>query len=89
MLDYISSLYTDKDILIDIDEFIESYKYTIANLINIELSFEKDSVALKQYRDKFLDLISSKWISNAIIGLFPNYLDYTNKYVNRRIKEKR
>ena len=89
MLDYISSLYTGEDILIDISEFIESYKYTIANLINIELSFEKDSIILKQYRDKFLDLISSEWISNAITGLYPNYLDYTNKYVNRRIKEKR
>lgn len=89
MLDYLASIYTDEDILVDIKELIASYKYTIANLINIELSFEKNPVKLKAYRDKLLDLIHTKWIEHTLKEVYPNYLTYTEKYVNKRIKEKR
>lgn len=89
MTDYLASIYTDEDILIDINEFIESIKYTINSLISIELSIEKDSIRLKQYRDKFMDLISSNWVSDTITELYPNYLDFTSKLLNKRIKQKR
>ena len=89
MLDYITSTYTDEDILIDIQEFAESVKYTIINLINIELSFEKDKEKLKAYRDKFMDLISSKWVYSNITEIYPNYLDMVNKEINKRIKRRR
>lgn len=89
MLDYLASIYTDEDILVDIKELVASFKYTIANLINIELSFEKDPVKLKAYRDKFLDLMHTKWIEHTFKNVYPNYLAYTEKYVNKKIKEKR
>ena len=89
MLDHHASIYTDEDVVVDVEELIASFKYTIANLINIELSFEKDPVKLKTYRDKFLDLMHTKWIEFIFHDVYPNYLSYTERYVNKRIKEKR
>ena len=89
MIDYLASIYTDENVLVDLEEYVDAFKYTLANLINIELSIEKNPAVLRQYRDKCLDLLSTPWMHDTMENTYPNYFDFSEKYVTKRIKEKR
>lgn len=71
--------------LIEINSAIKSIKDTINNLISIELSIEKDNTKLKEYSDKFMDLICSKDIDEMVGVLYPNYYEYATKQIKSRI----
>ena len=86
MLDYLSNIYMDTDYLIDLTEFMSSIRYTFDNLINIELSFEKDPHKLKLYKEKFMDLLSSESVYNTISRMYPNYKKYALRKINNKIK---
>ena len=58
---------------------------TIDNLIKIELSFKKDNAALKEYGNKFMDIIGSGRICDELTELYPNYYDYAEKRIKERI----
>ena len=89
VLDYLTAVYMGNDTLIDVKSVRNAINSTINNLITIELSYEKDPVKLREYADKFMDLIGSYWIYEMLCLLYPNYNDYANKEINRRIRSKR
>ena len=86
MLDYISNQYMDTDIIIDLTLFMNAFRATVDNLINIELSLEKNSNELKIYKEKFMDLINSECIYNAVSSLYPSYQKYVLRKINNKIK---
>ncbi len=89
MIDYLASIYTDENVLVDLEEYVDAYKYTLANLINIELSIEKNPAKLKRYRDRCLDLLNTSWMHDTMQNTYPDYFEYSERYVTKRIKEKR
>ena len=86
-LEYLCSNDEDdiKNSLIDINLARKSIKEVINNLISIELSFEKSSVELKRYSDKFMDLIGSKDVALMLKVFYPEYYEYANTQIKTRI----
>lgn len=90
MLDYLAQIYVNKDddILIDKTEAIMAIRHVIDNLIEIELIMESDKNRLRQYADKFMDLINSGFVCDIVPTFYRNYKDYANKQIKKRIKER-
>ena len=63
-----------------------SIRDTINSLISIELGYEKDSEKLKLYSEKFMDLISSDIVDYYLDAVYPNYINYANRQIKKRIK---
>ena len=88
-LDYLASTYTNKDILVDMDILVNSIRDTFNNLIALELSMEKDNYKLKEYSDKFMDYLMSDNVRFILNELYPNYLRYAEKQINKKVRKKR
>lgn len=63
----------------------DSVKSTIDSLIDIELSFNKSRYERKLYREKFMDLISNIDSKMLVSDVCPDYLDYANHEIKKRI----
>ena len=63
----------------------DSVKSTIDSLIDIELSFDKSRHERKLYGDKFMDLISNMDLQMLVGDVCPDYLDYANHEIKKRI----
>ena len=63
----------------------DSVKSTIDSLIDIELSFDKSRYERKLYGDKFMDLISNVDLEMLVSDVCPDYLDYANHEIKKRI----
>ena len=83
-MSYISLPEDDEDILEKIQEAIRG---VINSLITIELSRKMDSDNLIKYGDKFMDLVTSKEISDIMYWLYPKYNNYASRQINRRIRK--
>ena len=88
-LDFLATTYTQEAILIDMDILINSIRDTFNNLISIELSMEKDNYKLDEYGDKFIDYLMSDSVRFILSELYPNYLKYAEKQINKKIRKKR
>lgn len=88
-VDYINSLI--KGIDPDIEEVIlqKSIRDTLDTLIDIELSIEKDPRELEIYSEKYMDLLGDYMIDLIVGEIYPNYKNYANKQINKRIRSKR
>lgn len=62
---------------------------TLDNLINIELSFNKSIKELNMYGDKFLDLLKSSNLRRALSVIYPNYMEYAEEQIKKKIRIKR
>lgn len=62
-----------------------SVKSTIDSLIDIELSFDKSRYERKLYGEKFMDLISNIDLKMLVSDVCPDYLDYANHEIKKRI----
>ncbi len=87
-LEYLSELYAGKEGEIDRTEIRRTIKHVIDSLISIELSLYSDKQALNHYSDKFMDLISSDFITDIVPYFYPGYIDYADKQIKKRIKER-
>ena len=70
---------------IDSNVLKKSIRQVINNLITIELSLEKENSQLKEYSSKFMDLIGSYEVADAISSLYPKYYEYAENQVKNRI----
>ncbi len=88
LLKYLAATYTDEDALFSMTEVKRTIKHTIDNLISIELTVEKNEHNLKEYSEKFMGLISSSFVGDVLPELYPNYDEYAEKQLKKRIKER-
>ena len=65
---------------------VHSIKNTIDALIRIELSYENNPYKLKQYREKFMDLLSSWGKYSILKEIYPGCFDYANGELKKNIK---
>lgn len=63
----------------------DSVKSTIDSLIDVELSFNKSRYERKLYGEKFMDLISDIDLKMLVSDVCPDYLDYANHEIKKRI----
>ena len=63
----------------------DSIKSVIDNLIDIELSFNKNKLERKIYGDKFMNLIANPDLKSLVSDVSPEYLDYAFHEVKKRI----
>ena len=83
-LDYYHKNCFEKDV--NYNSLVHSIKDTIDALIKIELSYEGNPYKLRQYSEKFMDLLSS-WGKNSILkDIYPGCLNYANSELKRNIK---
>ena len=88
LLKYLAAAYTDEDALFSMTKAKRTIKHTIDNLISIELTVEKNEHNLKEYSEKFMGLISSSFVGDVLPELYPNYDEYAEKQLKKRIKER-
>ena len=75
----------DREALVDITDVKKSIRQIFDNLIRIELSVEKDSKKLKEFRNKFMDLLETPHIRYTINQFYPKYCGYAEKQLKERI----
>lgn len=88
MFDYMESVENHKDTMFDILLIRNAIRDTIDSLISIELSLEKDSIGLRMYEEKFMDLISSSDVAEDLKIFDPKYMVYAEKEIKKRIRKK-
>ena len=87
-LDYLSALYAGEDVIVDKVDARRSIRHIIDNLISIKLSMENDQKVLNEYACKFMDLISSDFVSEMVPFFYTKYVEYADKQIKKRIKER-
>ena len=88
MNDYLYSL-DNNDALVDYKGIVLCIKSIINHLITIQLSFEKSDKENIMYAEKFMDLINNEYLKFIFSTIYPDYINYANKVINRKIKKKR
>lgn len=64
-----------------------SIRETIDDLITIKLALSNDMKELNNYGDKFMDLIGSGNLARTLKLIYPNYLDYANEEIKKRVRK--
>lgn len=75
----------DKDLKLIVEESVNE---VIDNLITIKLSLCNDSKELNKYGDKFMDLLTSGKLAKTMTIDYPNYINYANNEIKKRIRKK-
>ena len=75
----------DREDSVDMNDFRKHIRQIFDNLISIELSVEKDSKKLKEFRNKFMDLLETPYIRYTINQFYPRYCAYAEKQLRERI----
>ena len=88
LYEYLAADYGDIEADLSAREARRAVRHTIDNLISIELAVEKDRHKLKEYGDKFIDLISGEFIGDVLPELYPNYAVYAEKQIKKRIRNR-
>lgn len=65
---------------------VVSIQDTFNSLIDIELSYDKNSDKLKIYRDEFMDLLGDETLSDVLKYTYPDYKNYAYHEIKKRIK---
>ena len=87
-LEYLSELYAGEEASIDKNEIRRTIRHVLDSLISIELSRSDDKHELNCYGDKFMDLLSSSFVSDIVPAFYPGYANYADKQIKKRIRER-
>ena len=79
------NILTDDSSELEIAMVDDCVKSVIDNLIDIELSFNKNKLERKIYADKFMGLIANPDLKSLVSDVSPEYLDYAHHEVKKRI----
>lgn len=79
------NILTDDSSELEIAMVDDCVKSVIDNLIDIELSFNKNKLERKIYADKFMGLIANPDLKSFVSDVSPEYLDYAYHEVKKRI----
>lgn len=86
---YLSELYCNQEITVDMALFKNTIKDVLSSLINIELSLEKDSHMLKKYDYKFMEYIGSDRLTTLFEEFYPKYYEYADKLMDKKIRKRK
>ena len=85
-VEYLSQIYASEEGKIDRNRLRMTIRDVIDNLISIELSRGLSKKELNSYGDKFMDLLSSTFVSDIVPYFYPNYVNYADKQIKKRIR---
>jgi len=78
----------EKKSFADLLEIGRDIRQTFDSLIDIKLSLCNNPVELKNYADKFMDLVKSDFMKNIGEYYFPNYQKYAEAIIDRKIRKR-
>ena len=88
-LKYMEEYYSGKDITNNSKEFKLVIHDVLTNLIDIELSIEKDPDMLRKYGYKFMDYIGGDKIPSLTDDIYPNVYEYADKLIDKKIRKRK